>query len=73
MNSMSHSHPVNAVSILEAHAVYLSDRDEDEVTRRLVETDDVGELALRTCLCGARIDGFDSYTDHLREVFVRSV
>ena len=71
MNSMSHSQPVNAVSILEAHAVYLSDQDEAEVIQRAVE--DVGELALRTCLCGARIDGFDSYTDHLREVLVRSV
>ena len=62
------SHPR---AMLDAHGVYLSDSDEVEITRRLVEADDVGLLALRTCLCGARIDGFDEYWNHLREVFSR--
>ncbi|CAN5571541.1 hypothetical protein BH23CHL8_BH23CHL8_01690 [soil metagenome] len=32
----------------------------------------MAELALRTCLCGARIDGFDAYWEHLRAAFERS-
>ena len=58
---------------LAAHAVYLSDADEAEITRRQVETGDVGRLALRTCLCGARIDGFDAYWEHLNEVLTAEV
>ncbi|MFV2062502.1 MAG: hypothetical protein ACC726_03190 [Chloroflexota bacterium] len=54
--------------ILETHAVYLSDANEQELIRRAFETDDVADLALRTCRCGARIDGFDAYADHIREV-----
>lgn len=52
--------------VLEAHAVFLSEADEAEITGRSFESDDVGELALRTCRCGARIDGFDAYWEHLR-------
>jgi hypothetical protein len=58
---------------LDAHAVFLSDADEAEITRRQFETDDVGRLALRTCLCGARIDGFDAYWEHLNEVLTAEV
>jgi hypothetical protein len=57
--------------VLDAHAVYLSDADEAEITRRQFETDDVGKLALRTCLCGARIDGFDAYWEHLSDALTR--
>jgi hypothetical protein len=64
--------PANALALLEAHAVFLSASDEAEVIRRAFETEDVGELALRTCLCGLRIDGFDEYSDHLRDVLSRS-
>jgi hypothetical protein len=53
--------------VLDAHAVFLTDANEAEITRRSFETDDVGDLALRTCRCGARIDGFDAYWEHLRE------
>jgi hypothetical protein len=60
-------------SVLDAHGVYLSDGDEAEITRRQLETDDVGRLALRTCLCGARIDGFDAYWDHLSEAMTSEV
>ena len=62
----------SAPEILRAHAAYLSDADEAEITRRQFETDDVGRLALRTCLCGARIDGFDAYWEHLRDALSRA-
>jgi hypothetical protein len=56
---------MDPVRALLDHTVYLSEADEAEILRRAWETDDVGELALRTCRCGARIDGFDEYSDHL--------
>jgi hypothetical protein len=59
---------MDALARLEAHSVFLSDADEAELIRRAFESDDVGELSLRTCLCGARIDGFDEYAIHLRDV-----
>ena len=55
------------MAVLDAHGVYLSDGDEAEILRRMVEARDPAELALRTCQCGARIDGFDAYLDHLYE------
>ena len=61
--------PTGALVTLDAHAVYLSEADEAEVTRRAAVTDDVGELSLRTCRCGMRLDGFDAYWEHLHEVF----
>lgn len=57
------------IAMLWTHGVYMSDADEEEVLRRMVETDDVALLALRTCKCGACIDGFDEYWNHLQEVF----
>jgi hypothetical protein len=64
--------PPDAFSILEAHYVFLSDADEAEIIQRDVETNDVGMLALRTCRCKARIDGFDEYFEHLRVVLSHS-
>lgn len=61
--------PTGALATLDAHGVYLSEVDEAELMRRVGVTDDVGELSLRTCQCGARVDGFDAYWQHLREVF----
>ena len=58
------------IATLSAHGVYLSDADESELIKRFVQFDDVA-LALRTCMCGARIDGFDEYWNHLYEVFSR--
>jgi ClpP class serine protease len=55
-------------TLLEAHAVFMSDADEDALIDRLVSSDDVADLALRTCLCGRRIDGFDDYHSHLVNV-----
>lgn len=59
-------------TVLQQHAVFLSDSDEAELIRRAGETEDVGELALRTCLCGQRIDGFDAYWEHLRDALAES-
>jgi ribulose-5-phosphate 4-epimerase/fuculose-1-phosphate aldolase len=53
---------------LESHGPYMSDEDEAEIIRRMVESDDVAELALRTCMCGRRLEGFDDYFEHLRAV-----
>jgi hypothetical protein len=59
--------PSGPTAVLDAHGVYLSDSDEAEILRRVAEAGDPAELALRTCQCGARIDGFDAYFDHLYE------
>lgn len=56
------------LSTLEAHGPFMSDPDEEEIIRRLGTTDDVANLALRTCMCGRRLDGFDDYFEHLRAV-----
>lgn len=56
-----------ARAVLEAHGVYLSERDEAEILARMAEAGDPADVALRTCQCGARIDGFDAYFDHLYE------
>jgi hypothetical protein len=62
------SQPDGALAILDAHGVCLSEADEAELIRRVALTDDVGELSLRTCQCGVRVDGFDAYWGHLHEV-----
>jgi hypothetical protein len=54
--------------ILDAHGTYLSTSDEREILRRLELGQDVADLALRTCLCGVHLDGFDEYHNHLRRV-----
>lgn len=54
--------------LLDAHGPYLSRSDEAEILDRVANEYDVADLALRTCLCGARIDGFDAYHAHLRTV-----
>lgn len=58
--------------ILDAHGPYLSDADEAEIVRRLATSDDVADLALRTCMCGRRLEGFDDYFEHLRGVLEAS-
>ena len=57
-----------ALALLDAHGPFMSDSDESEIIRRMVESDDVADLALRTCMCGRRLDGFDDYFEHLRAV-----
>jgi hypothetical protein len=54
--------------LLDGHGSFMSDSDEVEIIRRMVESDDVADLALRTCMCGRRLEGFDDYFEHLRAV-----
>jgi hypothetical protein len=46
----------------------MSDADEAELVRRVTADADVADLALRTCMCGRRLSGFDDYYEHLRTV-----
>jgi hypothetical protein len=56
---------VTIAELLRKHAVYLDDDCEGEILGR----GEVADWALRKCLCGERIDGFDEYTAHLVQVF----
>lgn len=65
---MSQAHVSPPLSLLAQHGPFMSDTDEAEIIRRVVESDDVADLALRTCMCGRRLDGFDDYFTHLQSV-----
>jgi hypothetical protein len=60
---------VSPLDILNAHGPFLSEADESEIHARIAAGSDVADLALRTCLCGARLDGFDAYHAHLVALF----
>jgi len=60
------------VALLDAHGVYLSEADEARILESMTGDDDVADLALRTCLCGKSVDGFDEYHTHLRQVILAS-
>lgn len=64
--------------LLRQHGCYMSDHDEKEIEalRFTIEFDELGrpladaaDLAIRTCMCGESIDGFDEYHGHLVKVF----
>jgi hypothetical protein len=46
----------------------MSEADEAEIVRRIGTDADVADLALRTCMCGRKLSGFDDYYEHLRAV-----
>jgi hypothetical protein len=55
---------------LMAHVPSLSREDEEMIYDNIIDqSKDVADLALRTCACGAKIDGYYAYVDHLTEVF----
>lgn len=54
--------------LLEEHTPNLTPSNEAELSRRIAACEDVADLALRTCRCGTRVDGFYEYADHLRAV-----
>jgi hypothetical protein len=56
------------MSVIDGHGPFMSDADEAEIIRRVIESDDVADLALRTCMCGRKLEGFDAYFEHLRAV-----
>jgi len=64
---------MTAIEIITAHIPSMSEEDETEIVRlasaALFDDGDVADLALRTCSCGAGIDGFYGYVDHLIAVF----
>jgi hypothetical protein len=61
------------VAVIDAHIPSLSDENVEEINLAIFnmafeEKDaDHADLAIRTCHCGARIDGFYDYIDHLKE------
>jgi hypothetical protein len=61
------------IATIHEHIPSLSDSDEAEIIKLtgnvLFNEGDVADLALRTCRCGAPIDGFYGYVDHLTAVF----
>ena len=64
---------MTAIEILKAHIPSMSPDNEDEILDRatnVIGTDelDVADLAIRTCSCGQRIDGFYEYVEHIKEV-----
>ena len=68
-------------ALLRQHGCYMSDENEQEIDglRYNMAFDengapeaDTADLAIRTCLCGARIDGFDEYHFHLQSVFEKA-
>ncbi|MBX3032009.1 MAG: hypothetical protein KF809_17835 [Chloroflexi bacterium] len=54
------------LAVLNGHGPYMSEADEAEIIGLLATSDDVADLAIRTCMCGRRLDGFDDYYEHLR-------
>jgi len=59
----------DAIAILNQHYAHLTDEDEVDIGFSLgFARDDVdlASLALRTCQCGVRVDGFYEYLDHLK-------
>ena len=65
-----------AISIIDQHIPSLTDEDEaviEDHARDWLFPDpgynsDAADLAIRTCKCGEKIDGFYEYVDHLKEV-----
>ena len=58
------------INTIKQHIPSLSDEDEDLIIERMADDPDgniadPADLALRTCHCGAKIDGFYEYAGHL--------
>jgi len=63
-----------AIAIIEAHIPSLSDENEAEISEVVYSTDwEASDLAVRTCACGKRIDGFYEYADHLIDVMSKGL
>lgn len=65
---------VAIIATLRRHIPSLTDEDDDTIIARSLWKDggeiaDSADLAVRTCACGVRIDGFYEYVDHLISVF----
>lgn len=54
--------------IIRNHTPSMTDEDEDLINERVNRWDEnvsPADYALRTCMCGKRIDGFYEYANHL--------
>lgn len=64
------------ISVIDAHIPSMSDDNEDTIRNfvSMIAFDpydlekEPADLAIRTCRCGAAIDGFYEYVDHLKAV-----
>lgn len=69
----------NVLDVLNQHGCFISDTDEAEMDEihfsgMTASPDyDHADMALRTCMCGTRINGFDEYHQHLREAIERTI
>lgn len=64
----------NVLDILEAHGCFISNADEATMNTRFENIGiDFADLAMRTCQCGVRLDGFDDYHSHLRTMIEESI
>jgi len=61
-------HEHHAIEVIRQHIPSLSEQDERDINEAAWDGD-AADLALRTCACGVRIDGFYAYVDHLIAVF----
>lgn len=63
------------IKILNEHGCYMTTEDEEAIVNRAWDLNDsvvdAADLALRHCMCGERIDGFDEYASHLLGVIGR--
>ena len=63
-----------AVSLISEHIPSLTDENVEEINLAIFNMAfeekgvDHADLAIRTCHCGVKIDGFYEYVDHLKEV-----
>ena len=71
-----HLHASGVRAVLFKHVPSLSDEDAAQIVENIVmitgsheDQTDIADLALRTCSCGVRLDGFYQYVDHLNAVF----
>ena len=61
-----------ANAVVDAHIPSLTNENEDTIRDRATEVGlysgiyDEADLAIRTCSCGVRVDGFYEYVSHLK-------
>jgi hypothetical protein len=71
---MQRDTPVDAIRrVFKTHGPYMSVEDEAAIEERCLAGYDTGDLALRTCLCGARLGGADDLHSHLEQQVVQAL
>lgn len=60
---------MTVIEVIDAHIPSLTDEDDLAIDGAMYQVGNTNaDLAIRTCMCGKKIDGFYEYTDHLKEV-----